>query len=128
MDQQIRDRACCTGTVGCDQEWRTSRCISSRCRCGADRRESKVIGFEALARWIHPVRGFVSPGVSFRSRGERLIVEMASGSCARPAGAAFMAEAAADSRSTCRPRQFTHGDLVGLVHSILLRDRTDAGG
>jgi diguanylate cyclase (GGDEF)-like protein/PAS domain S-box-containing protein len=82
---------------------------------------SKVTGFEALARWLHPVRGFVSP-VDFIPIAEEsgLIVEM---------GEWILREACREAASwpmplqiaiNLSPAQFMHGDLVGLVHSILL--------
>jgi len=82
---------------------------------------SKVTGFEALARWLHPVRGFVSP-VNFIPIAEEsgLIVEM---------GEWILREACREAASwpmplqiavNLSPAQFMHGDLVGLVHSILL--------
>ncbi len=80
-----------------------------------------VIGFEALARWIHPVRGFVPPGDFIPLAEESgMIVEM---------GEWILREACREAASWPRPlqiavnlspAQFLHGDLVGLVHSILL--------
>ena len=82
---------------------------------------SEVIGFEALARWLHPVRGFVSPADFIPLAEESgLIVEM---------GEWILREACREAASWPVPRQiavnlspaqFMHGDLVGLVHSILL--------
>src|ERR1700730_1534331 len=81
---------------------------------------SQVIGFEALARWLHPVRGFVSPGDFIPLAEESgLIVEM---------GEWILREACREAASwpmplqiavNLSPAQFMHGDLVGLVHSIL---------
>ncbi|MBX9710712.1 MAG: EAL domain-containing protein, partial [Xanthobacteraceae bacterium] len=80
-----------------------------------------VVGFEALARWIHPVRGFVPPSDFIPLAEESgLIVEM---------GEWILREACREAASWPRhlqiavnlsPAQFAHGDLVGLVHSILL--------
>ena len=80
-----------------------------------------VLGFEALARWIHPVRGFVPPSDFIPLAEESgLIVEM---------GEWILREACREAASWPRhlqiavnlsPAQFMHGDLVGLVHSILL--------
>jgi diguanylate cyclase (GGDEF)-like protein/PAS domain S-box-containing protein len=80
-----------------------------------------VIGFEALARWIHPVRGFVPPSDFIPLAEESgMIVEM---------GEWILREACREAASWPRPlqiavnlspAQFMHGDLVGLVHSILL--------
>jgi diguanylate cyclase (GGDEF)-like protein/PAS domain S-box-containing protein len=82
---------------------------------------SEVIGFEALARWLHPVRGFVPPSDFIPLAEESgLIVEM---------GEWILREACREAASwrmplqiavNLSPAQFMHGDLVGLVHSILL--------
>ncbi len=82
---------------------------------------SEIIGFEALARWLHPIRGFVSPGDFIPLAEESgLIVEM---------GEWILREACREAASwpvplqiavNLSPAQFVHGDLVSLVHSILL--------
>jgi diguanylate cyclase (GGDEF)-like protein/PAS domain S-box-containing protein len=82
---------------------------------------SEVIGFEALARWLHPVRGFVPPSDFIPLAEESgLIVAM---------GEWILREACREAASwplplqiavNLSPAQFMHGDLVGLVHSILL--------
>ena len=82
---------------------------------------SRITGFEALARWIHPVRGFVPPGDFIPLAEESgLIVEM---------GKWILREACREAASwpmplqvavNLSPAQFMHGDVVGLVHSILL--------
>jgi diguanylate cyclase (GGDEF)-like protein len=82
---------------------------------------SEVIGFEALARWLHPVRGFVPPSDFIPLAEESgLIVVM---------GEWILREACREAASwstplqiavNLSPAQFMHGDLVGLVHSILL--------
>jgi len=84
--------------------------------CGDD-----VTGFEALVRWEHPVRGFVPPSDFIPLAEESgLIVEL---------GEWILREACREAASWPRhlqiavnlsPAQFMHGDLVGLVHSILL--------
>jgi diguanylate cyclase (GGDEF)-like protein/PAS domain S-box-containing protein len=82
---------------------------------------SEVIGFEALARWLHPVRGFVSPADFIPLAEESgLIVEM---------GEWILREACREAASwpkplqiavNLSPAQFMHGDVVGLAHAILL--------
>jgi diguanylate cyclase (GGDEF)-like protein len=80
----------------------------------------EIIGFEALARWTHPQRGFVPPSDFIPLAEESgLIVEM---------GEWILREACREAASwpkplqiavNLSPAQFMHGDLVGLVHSIL---------
>lgn len=86
---------------------------------GEDIRETT--GFEALARWTHPVRGSISPGEFIPLAEESgLIVEM---------GEWILREACREAASwpkplqvsvNLSPAQFMHGDVVGLVHAILL--------
>ncbi len=83
--------------------------------------DNEVIGFEALARWLHPVRGFVPPSDFIPLAEESgLIVEM---------GEWILREACREAASwsmplqiavNLSPAQFMHGDVVSLVHSILL--------
>jgi EAL domain-containing protein (putative c-di-GMP-specific phosphodiesterase class I) len=87
-----------------------------------------VTGFEALARWLHPTRGFVSPGDFIPLAEESgLIVAM---------GEWILREACREAASWPNPKQiavnlspvqFIHGDLVGLVHSILLETGLSPG-
>ncbi|MBV9559993.1 MAG: EAL domain-containing protein, partial [Bradyrhizobium sp.] len=89
---------------------------------------SEIIGFEALARWLHPVRGFVPPSDFIPLAEESgLIVEM---------GKWILREACREAASwrkplqiavNLSPAQFMHGDLVGLVHSILLETGLSPG-
>ncbi|TMJ84804.1 MAG: EAL domain-containing protein [Alphaproteobacteria bacterium] len=82
---------------------------------------SEVLGFEALARWLHPVRGFVPPSDFIPLAEESgLIVVM---------GEWILREACREAASwpmplqiavNLSPAQFMHGDVVNLVHSILL--------
>ncbi len=88
----------------------------------------EIIGFEALARWIHPQRGFVPPSDFIPLAEESgLIVEM---------GEWILREACREAASwpkplqiavNLSPAQFMHGDLVGLVHSILFETGLAAG-
>jgi diguanylate cyclase (GGDEF)-like protein/PAS domain S-box-containing protein len=117
MDQQIRDRRA--------MHHELSKAIKNGelmlnyqplAKIGKD-----VVGFEALVRWNHPTRGVVSPGVFIPLAEESgLIVEM---------GEWILRAACREAASWTRPLQiavnlspvqFLHGDLVSLVHSILL--------
>jgi diguanylate cyclase (GGDEF)-like protein/PAS domain S-box-containing protein len=81
----------------------------------------EIIGFEALARWRHPLRGFVPPSDFIPLAEESgLIFEM---------GQWILREACREAASwpvplqvavNLSPAQFMHGDVVSLVHSILL--------
>jgi diguanylate cyclase (GGDEF)-like protein/PAS domain S-box-containing protein len=89
---------------------------------------SEIIGFEALARWLHPVRGFVPPSDFIPLAEESgLIVEM---------GEWILREACREAASwpmpmqiavNLSPAQFMHGDVVNLVHSILLETGLSPG-
>ncbi len=81
----------------------------------------KVIGFEALVRWNHPVRGMVSPSLFIPlaeesgvilSLGEWILRE----ACREAASWSISLGIAVN----LSPAQFRHGDLPALVHSVLL--------
>ncbi|MDQ0395694.1 diguanylate cyclase (GGDEF)-like protein/PAS domain S-box-containing protein [Labrys monachus] len=81
----------------------------------------KITGFEALLRWRHPTRGWVSPGTFIPLAEEsRLIV---------PIGEWVLREVCREAASwplplgvavNLSPVQFQHSDLPGLIRSILL--------
>ena len=121
MDQQIRDRrvlhqdlstAIKNGEISLYYQPQARRSGSEN---------SEIIGFEALARWRHPVRGFVPPSDFIPLAEESgLIFEM---------GQWILREACREAASwpvplqvavNLSPAQFMHGDVVSLVHSILL--------
>jgi diguanylate cyclase (GGDEF)-like protein/PAS domain S-box-containing protein len=122
MDQQIRDRrvlhqdlsnAIRNGEISLHYQPQAL----SRQTVG----NSEVIGFEALARWRHPSRGFVPPSDFIPLAEESgLIFEL---------GQWILREACREAASwpiplqvavNLSPAQFMHGDVVSLVHSILL--------
>jgi diguanylate cyclase (GGDEF)-like protein/PAS domain S-box-containing protein len=122
MDQQIRDRrvlhqdlslAIKNGELSLNYQPQAKSRQTVAC--------SEITGFEALARWRHPLRGFVPPSDFIPLAEESgLIVEM---------GEWILREACREAASwpmplqiavNLSPAQFMHGDLVGLVHSILL--------
>jgi diguanylate cyclase (GGDEF)-like protein/PAS domain S-box-containing protein len=122
MDQQIRDRRVLHQDLSLAiKNGELSLHYQPQAKSRDTVAASEIIGFEALARWLHPVRGFVSP-VDFIPLAEEsgLIVEM---------GEWILREACREAASwpmplqiavNLSPAQFMHGDLVGLVHSILL--------
>ena len=88
----------------------------------------ETVGFEALVRWNHPTRGLISPA-NFIPLAEEsgLIV---------PMGEWILRAACREAASWPRPLrisvnlspiQFRQGDLVGLVHSILLETGLEPG-
>ncbi len=81
----------------------------------------EITGFEALVRWHHPTRGVVSPGTFIPLAEENGLIV--------PMGEWIMREACREAASWPKPLQiainlspvqFRHGDLAGLVHSILM--------
>src|SRR3954469_17654986 len=122
MDQQIRDRRVLHQDLSVAiRNGELSLHYQPQATSGLTVATSEVIGFEALARWMHPVRGFVSPGDFIPLAEESgLIVEM---------GQWILREACREAASwpvplqiavNLSPAQFMHGDVVSLVHSILL--------
>lgn len=122
MDQQIRDRRVLHQELSVAiRNGELSLYYQPQAAAAATPAASGVIGFEALARWHHPVRGFVPPSDFIPLAEESgLIVEMGEWilreACREAASWAVPLQIAVN----LSPAQFTHGDLVGLVHSILL--------
>jgi diguanylate cyclase (GGDEF)-like protein/PAS domain S-box-containing protein len=129
MDEQIRDRRVLhqemsTAVKNGELLLHYQPQALSRPLIGRD----EVIGFEALARWRHPVRGFVQPSDFIPLAEESgLIVEM---------GEWILREACREAASwpmplqiavNLSPAQFMHGDVVSLVHSILLETGLSPG-
>jgi diguanylate cyclase (GGDEF)-like protein/PAS domain S-box-containing protein len=80
-----------------------------------------IVGFEALLRWRHPVHGFIPPDFFIPLAEENGLIV--------PIGEWVIREACREAASWARPLsiavnlspiQFRHGDLPGLIHSILL--------
>jgi diguanylate cyclase (GGDEF)-like protein/PAS domain S-box-containing protein len=122
MDQQIRDRRILHQELSVAiKNGELSLFFQPQATSGRTVADSEITGFEALARWLHPVRGFVSPADFIPLAEESgLIVEM---------GDWILREACKEAASwpkplqiavNLSPAQFMHGDLVGLVHGILL--------
>src|SRR5712675_92997 len=129
MDQQIRDRRVLHQDLSLAiKNGELSLHYQPQATSGQTVASSAVIGFEALARWLHPVRGFVPPADFIPLAEESgLIVEM---------GEWILREACREAASwsmplqiavNLSPAQFMHGDLVGLVHSILLETGLSPG-
>src|SRR6266700_5708299 len=122
MDQQIRDRRVLHQDLSnAIKNGELSLAFQPQGATGHSVAESEIIGFEALARWQHPVRGQVSPAEFIPIAEESgLIVEM---------GEWILRQACREAASwpkplqiavNLSPAQFMHGDVVGLVHSILI--------
>jgi EAL domain-containing protein (putative c-di-GMP-specific phosphodiesterase class I) len=122
MDQQIRDRRVLHQDLSVAiRNGELSLYYQPQAMSRETVASSEIIGFEALARWMHPVRGFIPPADFIPIAEESgLIVEM---------GDWILREACREAASWSKPlqiavnlspAQFMHGDLVSLVHSILL--------
>jgi diguanylate cyclase (GGDEF)-like protein/PAS domain S-box-containing protein len=122
MDQQIRDRRVLHQDLSLAiKNGELSLYYQPQAIARHTKASSEVIGFEALARWLHPVRGFVPPSDFIPLAEESgLIVEMGEWilrqACREAASWPMPLQIAVN----LSPAQFMHGDVVGLVHSILL--------
>ncbi|MCP3461140.1 EAL domain-containing protein [Bradyrhizobium sp. CCGUVB23] len=129
MDQQIRDRRVLHQDLSkAIKNGELSLAFQPQGVAGHTVAESEIIGFEALARWQHPVRGQVSPAEFIPIAEESgLIVEMGEWilrqACREAASWAKPLQVAVN----LSPAQFAHGDVVGLVHSILLETGLSPG-
>jgi diguanylate cyclase (GGDEF)-like protein/PAS domain S-box-containing protein len=129
MDQQIRDRRALHQDLSAAMKnGELSLHYQPQATTGQNVAGDDVTGFEALARWVHPTRGFVAPSDFIPLAEESgLIVEM---------GEWILREACREAASwpkplqiavNLSPAQFVRGDVVGLVHSILLETGLSPG-
>jgi diguanylate cyclase (GGDEF)-like protein/PAS domain S-box-containing protein len=129
MDQQLRDRRVLHQDLSAAiRNGELSLHYQPQAHTGETVSDADITGFEALARWIHPTRGFVPPGDFIPLAEESgLIVEM---------GEWILRQACVEAASwpvplqiavNLSPAQFMHGDLVGLVHSILIETGLQPG-
>ena len=122
MDQQIRDRRVLHQDLSVAiKNGELSLYYQPQAKSGQTAASSEIVGFEALARWLHPVRGFVPPSDFIPLAEESgLIVEMGEWilreACREAASWSIPLQVAVN----LSPVQFMHGDVVSLVHSILL--------
>ena len=106
MDQQIRDRRVLHQDLSLAiRNGELSLHFQPQAKAGHSIESSDVIGFEALARWFHPVRGFVPPGDFIPLAEESgLIVEMGEWILREACREAASWPGRCRSRSTCRRR------------------------
>ena len=122
MDRQLRDRRVLHQDLSTAiRNGELSLHYQPQARAGENVVDADMTGFEALARWVHPIRGFISPGDFIPLAEESgLIVEMGEWilrqACREAASWAVPLQVAVN----LSPAQFMRGDLVSLVHSILL--------
>lgn len=117
MDQSLRDRTALTRDFrSALQKGEISLHYQPQAQI-----DGKIIGFEALARWYHPVRGLVPPAVFIPLAEESSIIF--------DLGEWVLREACREAASwttqlgiavNLSPVQFRHGDLPALVHTVLL--------
>jgi diguanylate cyclase (GGDEF)-like protein/PAS domain S-box-containing protein len=81
----------------------------------------EITGFEALARWHHPSRGLVPPNVFIPLAEESgLIIALGEWTLWEACREAASWPKPLNIAINLSPVQFQHGDLAGLVHSVLL--------
>src|SRR5262249_47635784 len=133
------------GTIRCfdadmDQRLRERRALQHELRVAVEKHElvvhyqpkaltdGEIVGFEALVRWQHPARGTIPPGV-FIPLAEESGLIMAIGewvlreTCREAASWGRELQIAVN----LSPIQFRHGDLAGLVHSVLIETGLSPG-
>ncbi|MBR1221917.1 EAL domain-containing protein [Bradyrhizobium sp. U87765 SZCCT0131] len=128
-DQQIRDRRVLLQELAAAvRNGQLSLYYQPQAFTGHGVIDPEFVGFEALARWIHPTRGFVPPGDFIPLAEESgLIVELGEWILREACREAASWEKPMQVAVNLSPAQFKHGDLVGLVHSILLETGLQPG-
>jgi diguanylate cyclase (GGDEF)-like protein/PAS domain S-box-containing protein len=90
--------------------------------------DGDIIGFEALARWQHPTRGAVPPGTFIPLAEESgLIVPMSEWILRAACREAVTWPRKLQVAVNLSPVHFRHGDLAGLVHTVLLETGLSPG-
>jgi diguanylate cyclase (GGDEF)-like protein len=85
------------------------------------RMDGGIVGFEALVRWQHPSRGLLAPGLFVPIAEESgLIMQVGEWVLREACREAASWEIPRQIAINLSPVQFRHGDLPGLVHSVLL--------
>ena len=118
---------------GMDQKLRDHRALAHDLRAAVDRGEltlyyqpqarmdGTIVGFEALARWHHPMRGFVPPSAFIPLAEESgLILDLGEWALRAACREAVSWPNRLNIAVNVSAVQFRHGDLPGLVHAILL--------
>jgi len=81
----------------------------------------EIVGFEALVRWQHPTRGLVAPDAFIPLAEESgLIIPISEWILREACREAASWQSTLQIAVNLSPIQFRHGDLAGLVHSVLL--------
>jgi diguanylate cyclase (GGDEF)-like protein len=130
----------CFFEAGMDERLRERRALQHELRAAVPRGElalhyqplaniaGKIVGFESLVRWNHPVRGMISAGAFIPIAEESGLI--------LPIGEWVLREACREAAAwpqplqiavNLSPAQFHHGDLPGLVHSVLLETGLSPG-
>jgi diguanylate cyclase (GGDEF)-like protein/PAS domain S-box-containing protein len=91
-----------------------------------DLRSQEPVGVEALARWRHPERGWVPPQEFIPIAEESGLILPLGERVLRAACAQLVAWPQLRLSANLSPVQFRHGDLVGLVRSVLQDSGLDA--
>jgi EAL domain-containing protein (putative c-di-GMP-specific phosphodiesterase class I) len=81
-----------------------------------------IFGFEALARWVHPKHGLVSPNTFIAAAEQNgLIVEIGEWTLREACREAATWKEPLQINVNLSPVQFRYGDLANLVHGVLFQ-------
>nr|WP_234831215.1 EAL domain-containing protein [Rhodopseudomonas palustris] len=129
MDMQIRDRrALHQDLSSAIRNAELSLHYQPQASSSKELSERNVVGFEALARWRHPTRGFVPPSEFIPLAEESgLIVEIGEWILREACRQAAAWPKPLQIAVNLSPAQFLNSDLVSFVHTVLLETGLQPG-
>ncbi|MFC0239638.1 sensor domain-containing protein [Rhodopseudomonas telluris] len=129
MDMQIRDRrALHQDLSGAIRNGELSLYYQPQASSSKLVAETNIVGFEALARWCHPIRGFVPPSEFIPLAEESgLIVEIGEWILREACRQAAAWPKPLQIAVNLSPAQFLNSDLVSFVHRVLIETGLQPG-
>jgi len=118
MDEAVRDRRTLAGEL---REALAHERLEVHYQVQTNVSTGSITGYEALVRWKHPVRGYVSPSEFIPlAEDEGLILQVGEWVLRRACADAMTWDQPYMLAVNCSPLQLAHGNLAAVVMSILI--------